>query len=139
MSSATLFWQSTQRAVERAAPGSFHALPKSIATHPREAGALPSIGLPRGQLRDWRFPPDSECRGLHVQEFEDRWEVHQDQVHPDCDPIEHVRRDAPVLWMLGGTALGALIGLALSEKKEGALVGAGLGLLLTALTAKRET
>jgi hypothetical protein len=30
-----------------------------------------------------------------VQAFADRWEVHLDQVHPECDLLGHLRRDAP--------------------------------------------
>jgi hypothetical protein len=30
-----------------------------------------------------------------VQAFPDRWEVHLDRVHPECDSLGHLRRDAP--------------------------------------------
>ncbi len=62
---------------------------------PRALGARESVGLPRGQGADLRFPPDAACRGLHVQAFADRWEAHLDQVHPECDLLGHLRRDAP--------------------------------------------
>ncbi len=30
-----------------------------------------------------------------MQLFPDRWEAHLDQVHPECDLLGHLRRDAP--------------------------------------------
>ena len=65
---------------------------------PRSAGAVRSIGWARGQLADFRFPPDEGCEGLHVQVFADRYEAHIDRVHPACDFWAHLGADLlPVL------------------------------------------
>lgn len=44
---------------------------ESIA-HPHAEGTVRSLGWPRGQVADWRFPPTRTCRGLHVHEYPDR-------------------------------------------------------------------
>jgi hypothetical protein len=112
--------------------------PRRSLPHPREAGAEVSVGWPAGQIADYRFPPDSDCQGLHVHEFADRWIVHIDQVHPECDLGEHIRRDAPAVAYLGGAMAGAALGAAVSKKSGGALVGAGLGLLVAALLISHD-
>lgn len=106
--------------------------PKASLPHPREAGARPSIGLPVGQTADYRFPPDHECRGLHVQEFSDHWLVHLDRVHPACDLMEHLRQDAPIAWTSTGAFLGGLVGLLIGRTKDAFLAGAGVGALVAA-------
>jgi hypothetical protein len=110
---------------------------KDRVPHPRDAGAYVSVGLPAGQDEDYRFPPEHDCRGVHVQSFASVWVIHVDVVHPACDPLEHMRVDAPGTWVAALTAAGGLVGLALGRRKEaaaaGALIGAALGLIGTAL------
>ena len=74
-------------------------------------GGVPGIDV--GQLGDIRVST-AEGDGLHVHTFADRIEVHLDRVDPLRDPLGHLLADT-------GAA-------------EGALKGAGLGLLLTLLT-----
>ena len=111
---------------------------KRGAPHPRDAGARPSVGLPVGQSEDWRFPAESDCRGVHVQGFGASWLVHVDRVHPECDVLAHIREDAPDVWLAGAGALGALAGLALGRSGRAALAGAAIGLLVGGLTQARE-
>lgn len=66
---------------------------KSDIGHPREAGAKIGMGLPRGQLSDWRFPARADCSSLHVSEFSGVWSAHVDAKHPGCDLVGHVRED----------------------------------------------
>jgi hypothetical protein len=61
--------------------------------HPAYEGAERSLGMPRGQNRDWRFPPDANGRGLHVHEHERAWIAHLDARHPSVDPWGHLVRD----------------------------------------------
>ncbi len=95
--------------------------------HPQAAGLRRSLGLPVGQLADWRM---LGCgHGLHVREYADRYTAHIDHVNPNCDLPGHVVSDAPKV--AGGAALGALLGLALGESPRammlGALIGGALG------------
>lgn len=96
-------------------------------------GFQPATGTPRGQRADWRFTlPD--CKDIHVVEFDDHYLVHWDEVAPSCDPVEHLRRDAPNWYRVGTTAAGAGIGAAIGGKK-GAVVGGLIGLLVGVFTS----
>ena len=132
-------WASVYEYVARFPSGQRVEYPRASIAHPREAGAVVSAGWPVGQSADYRFPPDSWCRGLHVQEYPGKWVVHLDRVHPACDLGEHARLDAPAAWCIGGAVLGAAFGAAMSKKGEGALAGAGLGLLAAALLLPRDS
>ncbi len=90
--------------------------------HPTAAGLRPSLGLPVGQMGDWRY---SSGHGLHVREYFDRYTVHVDSVNPNCDLPGHIVSDAPMI--AAGVALGALIGLALGENAGAMMVGALIG------------
>ncbi|MDA4131339.1 MAG: hypothetical protein OK457_11260 [Thaumarchaeota archaeon] len=48
------------------------------------------IGDPKGSLRQYR-----NSRGLHVREYEDRYEIHVDLVDPQEDPLGHLVFDSP--------------------------------------------
>lgn len=127
-------WSDVRRQLE---PGRFGVVPRSAIVHPRDAGAVESIGLPRGQSSDWRFPPESDCKGLHVQAFGELWEAHVDQVHPDCSVIQHARKDAPQAWVGAGMAGGALLGLAVGRPLVGTMLGGALGLITLPKGSKR--
>ncbi len=108
-------------------------VPKTSLPLPWDVGALRSIGLPRGQTADWRFPPDQACQGVHVQDFGDTWHVHLDIVHPTCDLLGHLRADAPRLGAYGALAgLGGLAG-GMAKGPRGALIGIVGGVLVGAL------
>lgn len=130
-------WWSYLRGQALRQPGQRIHAQKHLVPHPRDAGAYVSVGLPLGQDQDFRFPPEHDCRGVHVQSFGEVWVIHVDRVHPVCDPVEHLRVDAPGTWVAALTAVGGLIGLALGRRKEaaaaGALVGAALGVIGTAV------
>ena len=133
---ASMFmWAQVARRLVASAPGVSLAYAKSVLPHPRQAGARVSVGLPAGQVADYRFAPDGDCRGMHVHEYPDRWVVHLDQVHPECDVVEHLRLDAPGTWCLSGAILGAAAGAALGKNSGAVLVGAGIGLLLALATS----
>jgi hypothetical protein len=95
--------------------------------HPRDAGARESTGLPApGKIADWRFPPTASCQGLHVHQLADGWVAHLDQVHPACDPVEHLRVDAPGFFVALTSAAGGVIG-SVARGPLGGLVGGLLG------------
>jgi hypothetical protein len=101
-----LTWDDVHDELARRPPRTVLPLARGALPDPRAVGARESIGLPRGQGADLRFPPDGARRGLHVQAFPDHWEAHLDQMHPECDFLGHLRRDAPtalVALVTGGT------------------------------------
>ena len=79
------------------------------AIHPSLAGFRKDYGLPLGQDQDWRMElPHGRC--AHVREYPDYYRIHIDEVDPQVSVMGHLLADCPALTILGGVALGALIG-----------------------------
>ena len=134
---ATLQWRDLVGQAGIDAPGHRFAIEKALIAHPRDAGAYLSVGWPTGQDEDYRFPPEHECRGVHVQGIGSHWVFHVDRVHPECGLFEHVRRDVPVGAQIAGAgALGAMVGAALGRSAASAVAGTLIGLALGALLAQ---
>ena len=98
-------------------------MPLADIAHPRSSGAKKSVGLPKGQSSDWRFPPEFDCAGMHAREYIDRWDVHVDSVHPECSIADHIRTDAPAVWLAGGTAIGLGVGFLFGHPVIGSIAG----------------
>lgn len=122
-------WDELRLLAIEAGPGRSLIVDRSVVPHPHDAGAYPSVGWPVGQDEDYRFPPEHGCRGVHVQAFGREWVIHVDRVHPTCDPIEHLRQDAPAAWLVGAGALGAIFGVALGRTFAATLAGVAVGVL----------
>ncbi|MCE4624129.1 MAG: hypothetical protein F7B11_05230 [Caldisphaeraceae archaeon] len=59
----------------------------------------PSVGKPRGQIKNWRKTlPDGSC--LHVLEFKNIYIVHRDRANPNDSIIKHIALDEPKLILL---------------------------------------
>ncbi len=127
-------WRGVVRVLRQYAPRAVVRIEKGVLSHPRGAGMSPSIGLPEGQVADFRLAL-ANGGGLHVKDFGTHYEAHLDEVHPDIDLVEHLRRDAPGVLVASGVALGAVIGRSVGASKDGTLVGAALGGLFAALLA----
>jgi len=126
-------WDEVRARLEAMPPGSRISLLRDGMPHPEASGARRDLGLPAGQLADWRFPPGEDCTGLHVHEHAERWEAHLDRVHPACSLVGHVQHDAPQLLVAGGAALGAFAG---RSSLLGMAVGAVLGGVVGAALAR---
>jgi hypothetical protein len=57
------------------------------------------LGDPKGCLRQYRG-----VNGLHVREYEEYFEIHQDQVDPRVDPLGHLIQDSPETLVAFGAA-----------------------------------
>lgn len=66
---------------------------KGAVPHPRRSrGFVRSIGLPTGQIADWRKTlPGGEC--LHVHEHRTFYAVHVDLFDPHESPVSHLIGD----------------------------------------------
>lgn len=117
--------------------GSVVRLRKGLLPHPGTDGMTLSMGLPQGQFADYRKIL-RDGSGFHVRDFGQHYEAHVDQVHPEVNIYEHMRRDAPKTFVAGGTALGAAIGGALGRDKGSAVVGGLIGGLLAAMAAAQD-
>ena len=124
-------WAAVRRLLEGLATKSEVLVPRAALPHPRSEGAVLSVGLPRGQRADWRFPAGPDCSGLHVHELADGWAAHLDLVHPACGLVPHLQADAPGVLILAGAGAGASVGLVAGRP----LVGLVLGLLVGAAMA----
>lgn len=85
---ADVYWRLTA-----SAKGTEIEIPKDLIAHPMHNGAYKSVGLPKGQAGDWRFPPDPEGRGLHVHDIGWGWRAHLDAVHPETSIVGHLVKD----------------------------------------------
>jgi hypothetical protein len=92
------------------------------------------MGLPVGQKADFRATL-TDGTALHVREFEDAYYAHLDQVSPHVAPLEHLRVDAPKVYIAVGAGAGGLAGLLLGRSTSVALrcslYGAAIAGLLT--------
>jgi hypothetical protein len=86
-------WWWIYQALVSSPPRSIVRVSRRAIDHPAFLGAKRSIGLPLGQLADWRFPPDAAGRGLHVREFRREWHAHIDRVHPSRSLLGHFLAD----------------------------------------------
>lgn len=115
-------------------------LEKNALPHPLAVGLQRSTGMPEGQIADYRWLLKNGV-GLHVKDFGTHYEAHLDEVHPAVDAVEHLRQDAPEVYVGGAVVLGALVGGLVGRGGKGALVGAafmGLGALFLAALAKQD-
>src|SRR5262245_17938103 len=103
--------------------------------HPQAAGMTRSVGLPVGQIADWRLPHPN-CHGLHVREYVGYYTAHVDHINPRCDLAGHMTMDVPLVG--GGAALGALVGLLVGESASAMFVGAIVGGALGAAAASAQ-
>lgn len=127
-------WQDVASILLREPVGTTLRFRKGLLVHPTRAGMTASIGLPQGQIADFRGRL-LEGRGLHVKDFDSHYEAHIDAVHPAVNPIEHLRQDAPAVFVGGGAALGAAIGAAVGKSGSSAAAGAAIGGILSAIIA----
>lgn len=130
-------WVDAARVLASQQQGAVLRVRKGTLPHPEVAGMRESIGLPEGQHADFRKLLRGG-RGFHVKDFGRYYEAHVDEVHPDVSALEHLRQDAPDVYVSGSIALGAVVGTAIGKTPRAALVGAAIGGLLALLATERE-
>jgi len=79
------------------------------------------LGDPEGCLRQYR-----NTNGLHVREYEEYFEIHEDRVDPRVDPLGHLVLDSPETLL----AFGAASILTTSARKHSRPFGGPLSFLL---------
>jgi len=113
--------------------GGTASVPKALFPHPRDAGANPSMTWPAGQLADYTLDGGEGQRPLAIREFDDRFEAFLDNAQLSARALAVVESDPSKAMYLGAAMLGGAIGTSVTNKREGMLLGAGLGLLFAAL------
>lgn len=121
-----IFYQELYRVLSTLPPRTVIRMDGMI-PHPEMFGAYRSRGLDVGQVEDWRFPPNPDGSGLHVQRFRDGWAAHLDAIHPETSPLEHAREDAPFVVGAASAVIGAISAVALTKRPFSAVMGAFLG------------
>jgi hypothetical protein len=113
--------------------GGTASVPKALFPHPRDAGASPSSTWPVGQIADYTLDNAYGQAPLVIREFPDRFEAFLDAARVATQVIAAVEGDSSKATYVGAAMLGGAIGTSVSNKREGMLLGAALGLLFAAL------
>jgi hypothetical protein len=101
--------------------------------HPRDAGARLTTTWPVGQLADYVLEFEIGAAPLLIREFADRYEAFLSGVQLAQRVIKLVESNPTAALYVGSALLGASIGTAIVRKSEGALIGAGVGLLIAGI------
>lgn len=109
-------------------------IPKTmLLPHPRDAGARLTTTWAVGQIADHLLDLELGSAPLLVREFADRYEAFMSGVQLGKDVIKLAETNPRAARYLGSALVGAAVGTAIAKKGEGALIGAGIGLLLAGL------
>jgi hypothetical protein len=104
--------------------------------HPRDAGARLTTTWPVGQTADYLLEGPPGEASLAVREFEDRFEVFLDTARLAANIIKAIEREPKKAMYVGSALVGGALGASISNKREGVLLGVGIGLLVAALIDK---
>ncbi|MGP6220766.1 hypothetical protein [Caldiplasma sukawensis] len=63
-----------------------------------------SVGEIKGQKSDWRHSLQGRREGIHLIEFNDRYEMHVDRYDPSKNPLGHLIFDSPIYGLIAFTA-----------------------------------
>jgi Glycine zipper len=119
---------------QRVAAGGVATIPKTVLfPHPRDAGARPTVTWPVGQLADYALELEAGSAPLLIREFDNRFEAVVAGMQLAEQAVALAELNPRAAMYMGGALMGAVIGTAMTNKREGALVGAGVGLLIAAL------
>ena len=124
-------WDAVRAALESAHAPSSVRISKSSISHPRAAGARPTATAPVGQTGDFAIDAVPKAP-LVVREFPDHFEAAVDGVNATAKVLSAIQNQPEAAMYLGAALLGGAIGSSLSTRKEGTMVGVGLGLLVAA-------
>jgi len=114
-------------------PGTSVRISREEVPHPRDAGARPTTTWPAGQIADYALDGGPGEPPLTIREFADRFEAFVGATQVATEVVGLVQRDPRAAMYVGGALLGGAVGTSVSGKREGMLLGAGIGLLFAAL------
>ncbi len=122
-------WTTIARVLSRRPARTQLRVQRSAIEHPVHAGLRRTVGVPRGQIADYRLPLGPET-WLHVTEYAHEYLVHR-EVRARTTPVA-----AAPAKPGAGALLGFFVGLALGGTVSGALAGLALGAVVDAGTKK---
>lgn len=125
-------WSRVRAGLEQRGPGATATILKSMFPHPLDAGARRTTTWPVGQAADYAIPGPSGTPPVVVQEYEDRFVAAIEGVELATRAAHAAEQNPSAAMYLGGALLGGAVAASVSNRRESALVGAGLGLLFAA-------
>lgn len=137
-------WADAIRALWPPDSGKRLVIPKQQITHPTAVtGMRPTVGLPAGQLGDYRLPLLPTEASLHVQEFQQHYEAMLAAVDLTAAAVDATAAAIDQIARLpsrvsAGAAVGAILGATLGRSGQSAVAGAVLGGLFGALIEANE-
>jgi len=136
----SLTWKQVAQLLEVQEPGTKLRLPRALTQHPADGGLSPTFGMPVGQRADYRL--DHGGRNvLFVRDFGTHLEARL-EARPERAPAAKKDGDAVTAdeasSVVGGAALGALMGLVLGRSANAAFAGLLMGALAGASTNSTE-
>lgn len=108
-------------------------VPKKLFPHPIDAGARRTSTWPHGQIADFSIPCGKGKAPLVIREYDDRFEAFIDGARITKAAVDVAAANPSAAMYLGGALFGGAVAVSVSNRREGALLGAGLGLLFAAL------
>lgn len=117
----------------RTAPRTSVRVNRRTFPHPRDAGARATSSWPVGQMTDHAIEGCAGEAPLTIREFNDHFEAFVDTIELGNRVVDAVEQNPKTAMLLGAALLGGAIGSSMTNKREGALVGAGIGLLVAAM------
>lgn len=129
---STREWAHVRAGLEQQGPGATATILKSKFPHPLDAGARRTTTWPVGQAADYTISGPSGTPPVVVQEYEDRFVAAIEGVQLATRAARAAEQNPSAAMYLGGALLGGAVATSVSNRRESALVGAGLGLLFAA-------
>jgi hypothetical protein len=128
-----LAWEHLRKELGDTSPRATARVSRSSIPHPRDAGARPTATWPVGQVADYAIDSSDSSAPLVIQEFPSHFEAFIDGVQVAEKAAQIAQENPTAAMYIGGALVGGVLGSSLSNRREGALLGAGLGLVLAAL------
>jgi hypothetical protein len=114
--------------------GATITVPKTLQfPHPRDAGARLTTTWPVGQLADFVLELEIGAAPLLIREFSDRYEAFIAGVEFTQQLIRLVEANPTAALYIACTLVGAALGTAIGRSRDGAFIGAGLGLVAASI------
>ncbi len=126
-------WSQVRAELVPRGPGATTTIPKASFPHPLDAGARRTATWPVGQVADYTIPGPTGMAPVVVREFDHQFVAAIEGAQLAIRAAQAAEQNPRAAMYLGGALLGGAVATSVSNRKESALVGAGLGLLFAAM------
>ncbi len=123
-------WAGVRKKLE---DGSTASVPKTKFPHPLDAGAQRTSTWPVGQVADFSIPGRPGQAPVVVREHDDRFDAFLEGACLTKAAVDAAEANPTMAMYMGGALFGGAVGASITNRREGTLVGAGLGLLFAVM------